>query len=389
MKNLPKIIANIFTLYFMCVNVYAQAIKIYVTDSETGKNVSNAKVCLEGFEIPPINAQYNKKANFYYFNEIPKNYNTVMVYHKNYNEKGFQKVEGLPEALHIELHNPMFIDNNLFGKNNYYIEDPYKIVIELKEKLSYNESRKKIIDLLKQPSLSGLELINPFWELKKKIVSQKNKDSLLYFFNFPNPKVYTDQEPYPLLNANTFYNADFYSENSLDYGKADIFPTLYGFSSDEAVYSFHRGISKYDVQLKDIIFFVRKKNGKKFKRFNDEMLNEISKNKNFTIQTVLYKKTFNSTSYTSKDPKYFSCSDKLNQKFNTIFKIDSSKMFFYHPYFNCKKENFGDSTVSIEKNYELIPINNKFFKKSILFSDVAYRQNIGLGILDLYEYYNH
>ena len=34
------------------------AIKIYVADAETGKNISNAKVCLEGFEIPGYMAAF-------------------------------------------------------------------------------------------------------------------------------------------------------------------------------------------------------------------------------------------------------------------------------------------------------------------------------------------
>lgn len=56
-----------------------QAIKISVSDAESGENTSNAKVRLEGFEIPAINMKYNKKRKYYFVDKIPKNYNTVMV----------------------------------------------------------------------------------------------------------------------------------------------------------------------------------------------------------------------------------------------------------------------------------------------------------------------
>lgn len=400
MRNWHHNISRFFTLCFLVfiVSLNAQAIKIFVTDAETGKNISNAKVCLEGFAIPSIKMQYNKKGKFYFANEIPSNYNTVMVYHKKYNEKGFQNVNGLPKELKFKLHEPYFnyfdFDNSTDGRKYYeqlYIEDPYKIVIKPKEDFSYNESRAKIMDLLKKPSMAGLELVNPFWELKKMVTNYKEKNSLLIFFNFPNPKIYTNSEPYPLLHTDSFYKDDFYSEDSKDYGKADIFPTKYGFSSDEAIYTFHRNISSYNVQLKDIVFFVRRKDGKKFKRFNDKIIDEISKNNDFEIQFILYKKNSNYISGTvvNDTKQYFTCEDELNQKFNSSFKIDSSKIFFNYPYFDCVDEGIlNDDRSYLKKTYVLLDRSKAFLENNIKPSRFKYQKSIGLGILDLYEYYD-
>ena len=122
-----------FLLLFLFLLGFGQspAIKIYVADAETGKNIGNAKVCLEGFEIPAIKAQYNKKEKYYYFTEIPKNYNTVMVYHKKYNEKGFQDITGLPKELKFKLHEPL---------QNYYDFD-YETSVEQPNKKLYIYTR--------------------------------------------------------------------------------------------------------------------------------------------------------------------------------------------------------------------------------------------------------
>lgn len=104
------------------------AIKVFLEDAYTGKNVKDAKVTLEGFEIPEIVGKYNKKGKFYYFTEIPEGYNTVMVYHEKYNEKGFQDTVGLPKELRLNLYCPYRVripSDSL----NFYKEDPTKIIV--------------------------------------------------------------------------------------------------------------------------------------------------------------------------------------------------------------------------------------------------------------------
>ena len=79
------------------INNGKDTLKVYLTDAETDKNIADAKVTLEGFEIPEIVGKYNKEEKFYYFTEIPKGYNTIMTYHKKYNEKGF--IISMPRSL--------------------------------------------------------------------------------------------------------------------------------------------------------------------------------------------------------------------------------------------------------------------------------------------------
>lgn len=100
----------IFLLLILAEFASAQntAIKIYLEDAETGKNISDAVVKLEGFEIPEIIGIYDTSGKYYYFNEIPAGYSTVMAYHKKYNEKGFQDTIGLPSTLNLRLY---YIEN--------------------------------------------------------------------------------------------------------------------------------------------------------------------------------------------------------------------------------------------------------------------------------------
>jgi hypothetical protein len=129
-------ISLFFCLTFLGQSKQAIAIKIYLEDAETNKNVSDAKVTLEGFEIPAITGKYDKEGKFYYFTEIPAGYNTVMAYHKKYNEKGFQNTEGLPKELNLKLYTPYRVQ--IPGDSlNYYKEDPFKLVVTMNDTL-YN-----------------------------------------------------------------------------------------------------------------------------------------------------------------------------------------------------------------------------------------------------------
>lgn len=117
-------------------------LKVYLNDTETGRNVKKARVTLEGFEIPAINAKYDRQGKYYYFAEIPKGYNTVMSYHKDYNEKGFQYVNKLPSIIKLQLHDPRNVSysfdkpvlkeiRNFYVKKTRYFKELEK---QLKEK---------------------------------------------------------------------------------------------------------------------------------------------------------------------------------------------------------------------------------------------------------------
>lgn len=105
-----------------------RVLTVYLSDAETGKSVHDAKVTLEGFEIPAIKGKYDKKNKLYYFDNIPNGYNTVMAYHKNYNEKGFQNTAGLPKELKLKFYNPYRV--KISGDSlNYYKEDTTKMIL--------------------------------------------------------------------------------------------------------------------------------------------------------------------------------------------------------------------------------------------------------------------
>jgi hypothetical protein len=133
-----------YLLFFLLSHIVSAqnvpAIKIYLEDAVTGKNVCDAKVTLEGFEIPAITGKYDKKGKYYYFKEIPKGYNTIMSYHKKYNEKGFQNIEGLPSVLTLNLFTPLrirLVNDSL----NFYKEDATKLVVVMNDTL-YNSQAK-------------------------------------------------------------------------------------------------------------------------------------------------------------------------------------------------------------------------------------------------------
>ncbi len=179
------------------------AIKVYLEDAYTGKNITDAKVTLEGFEIPEIVGKYDKKGKFYYFTEIPEGYNTVMTYHKKYNEKGFQNTKGLPKELRLKLYTPyrVKIPNDTI---NYYFEDSFKIAV------------------LMNDTLLNLRDNN----YAKTIKSYFKK-------HYPKLVVHTD-------DSFTFF-------------------------------------------INDYSFYVTKKNGKPFKRFNDPIINKIENDNNILI----------------------------------------------------------------------------------------------------------
>lgn len=144
---------SILCFMLLSVCVFAQtkkkhAIKIYLEDAESGKNIIDAKVTLEGFEIPAITAKYDKEEKAYYFDKIPKGYNTVMSYHEKYNEKGFQNTAGLPKDLKLKLYTPyrVKIPNDSL---NYYKEDSSKLIIMMNDTLYRSNKRDSYLPFVK------------------------------------------------------------------------------------------------------------------------------------------------------------------------------------------------------------------------------------------------
>lgn len=367
-------------LYFtlLSISLFAQeneipAIKIYLEDGKSGKNIDNAKVTLEGFELPALTAKYNHKEQNYYFNEIPSGYTTVMAYHKKYNEKGFQNTTGLPKELKFKLFEPLnvlypfdFFDDNLPYKNTY-VEDPYKISVSANNEMSYTLFKTFITSKIKELNLE-IELVNPYWEINK-----------IEKYSF-----YSDQkEAYPALTVKETDNLGPQHLFALKGGVINFFPDR-----------------KYSNKPGDICFLLRKKDGSKFKRFNDPVIKKLKDEKLKVYAVVLNKK--NGSDFKND----FKIRDRSNAKFNSAHKTDSSRIFFYNPYFrNHKKSVFGflknkNLTIIEPEQYPEFPsfflLRNDDYEIPRFRFDIqnqegqpipAQDRSLGLGILDMYEYY--
>ena len=378
-----------FLLLFLFLLGFGQnpAIKIYVADAENSKNISNAKVCLEGFEIPAIKAQYNKKEKYYYFTEIPKNYNTVMVYHKKYNEKGFQDINGLPKELKFKLHEPLqnYYDFDYETSDeqpnkkfyNYYVEDPYKIVIRPKKEMSYNDFRNYIYSYIKENNIE-IEPVNPVWERYK--LENNIKENL---------------EPYPLYNDLYLPNEDFYKN------EFTIFPIAYYRS-----YIGHADVKPVSNDSKFITLFFRKKNKEKFKRFNDEIINQLSKNSEINILSVIiplgnYLENGITFYYNTKRDQEIKYIINQNKIFNKKYKPDFTKVFPIDVFVVEELRHITrmePANRTPDKIYDLFNYN-KFYFPYVNYaykeeennnrdaSDYEFSSSIGLGVLDILEYY--
>ncbi|WP_316632632.1 hypothetical protein [uncultured Flavobacterium sp.] len=367
-----------FILLSTCISaqeMVTPVIKIYLEDAKTKQNISDSKVTLEGFELPSIRANYDKKKKYYYFTKIPSGYNTIMAYHKKYNEKGFQNNNQLPKELKLQLYNSLNVcyDFETEPFKNSYIEDPYKISISTVNYLGYNSSKDFINQTIKDLKLE-IELVNPYWEMNK---------------IEGNPFSTSQNESYPKINIkeNQEVKGDF------------IFPLVGGVSTifPDRVYS---------NKPKDICFILRKIDGSKFKRFNDPIIKKLKQQKFEVYSIILNKK--NGTEFKTD----FKIRDRQNKKFNLKNKADSSKVFFYDYGLRNKRKplrlfNFFKKDYYLpfdepnkypqlptfvlisngkDETYNLFPETGK--ENPVIHKIPIPDDALGLGILDLYDYYS-
>jgi hypothetical protein len=309
-------------------------LKVYLEDAYTNKNIKDGKVTLEGFEIPEIVGQYDKKGRFYYFTKIPKGYNTIIAYHKKYNEKGFQDTESFPKEIRLKLCNPLNVSYSFekSGKShfqNIYIEDPYKFAITSVGNGDYNIFRKYLLNELERLKID-LELVNPYLEMEFNLQIPKNFRNRLPFLE-GNKNSYQiknglkQNEAYPDIPTFPLFNIDDY-----------ILPLLNDMSTyDKVIDNGGKSIIRIDQETK-VVFYLRKKNGKKFKRYNDPLLKRINEVANINIYSVLY----NKCQLVFKNGRQFkNVNSRELDKFNIIKNIDSSKIFFYSRIRELKYEN--------------------------------------------------
>ncbi len=377
-----KAVIKIFLCLLQFQLLNSQIIKIFVLDAETRKQIPNAKVFLEGIGIPSLNAKYNSKEGYYYFDEHSEKYNTIMVYHKKYNEKGFQNKNNLPQEITFKLHKSLnnyydFVDKKNSSKDHiFYVEDPYKIIIRPESSdISYNSFREKIYSFIKKNNLE-IEPINPSIEYN---IRKGYKNQLV-------------TEPYPLM----------FSENITCNQNVCSFPLIYGFDNFQTYCN-----DEKTTKTKNIVLFFRKKDKTKFKRFNDPIINKIEESRQFKILYVIYNKGIR---YIDDLNSNYNYRDRENRNYNIKNKIDSSAVYFYNndlPLNKRKvKHSITDEKPSCEPIFTLVEKNNcyplyiselfyekppclliNWEKENNDFDNPKFFPGLGLGILDIFEYY--
>lgn len=368
-----------FSVLFLGFSLHGQstdtiAIKIYLEDAETSKNVCDAKVTLEGFEIPAIVGKYDKKGKFYYFTEIPVGYNTVMAYHKKYNEKGFQDVKGLPKELKLKLYESHFVSYNFENPVLESIRKDYLI------KTAHIENLQKIIEKGKKVSNKHYRYLYNEDSHHITIISKLNE--IDFFENdtikklieslslVPTVSISGNDEENFMINYYGFVNGD-----------------LYGLRASKKISNYNFFNDFYFGNI-DRVYFFHKKDKSKFKRFNCKEIYELRKHN--LIVGVL----------TNRAIEYFGNSKYKNKSFEEFYKqyihnrislLDieyhdfgdrgKSEQFFFKTFKKDNEMYFGGEK---SRKFESMPSSDDDLIKDLFF--LVPRQNdnpsIGLGALD-------
>jgi hypothetical protein len=316
MKVIQLCIVVFLNSFFVLGQKKDVAIKVYLEDAYTGKNIKDAKVTLEGFEIPEIVGDYDKKGKFYYFTEIPEGYNTIMAYHNKYNEKGFQDLNALPNELKLKLQDFRYV--------SYVFDEP----------------------VIKTISKDYIETNNYLGKINEKLVIEKKITN-------PNYKYLYQEDPYHIAIFSKYEYKDFISNDSINIllKKLSLEYTYFKHtekSDFEYLYMFNQSNSfiKYDqsdhssesIYSKCYVYFFHKKDKTKFKRYNCKEIQELRKS-NFQVAVI-----------TNRVYEYFA-----NTKFN-----NNSYDLFYKHHFNIH------AYLKYPENYEfgMLKIPEQIFFKN-------------------------
>lgn len=270
------------------------AIKIYLEDAYTGKNIKDAKVTLEGFEIPEIVGDYDKKGKFYYFTEIPEGYNTVMAYHKKYNEKGFQDVNLMPNELKLELQDFRYV--------SYVFDEPILKTIR-KDYIGTNGYLRKV----NQKLARGEIITNPNYEF----LYQEDPYHIAILSTLSYEEFTSNRETDNLLNSLSLEYTHFRSSKDSDFNH------LYMFNQSNSLISYNQKEGEVErIFSKYYVHFFHKKDKSKFKRYNCKEINELRVS-GFKVVVI-----------TNRIYEYFG-----NRKFiNTSYDVFYSHNFNIHSY---------------------------------------------------------
>jgi hypothetical protein len=371
MKNLYLLYFTLLSFCVLAQKKEAYAIQIQLEDAETGKNIDDAKVTLEGFEIPALTAKYDKTGKVYYFTKIPAGYNTIMAYHKKYNEKGFQNVAGLPKELKLRLQDYRYV--------SYSFDEPK-------------------LEQIRKNYLIESEYLENLQQIISKESSVKN-ENFKYLYN---------EDPYHIAIITKYSYKDFFANDSIKgiINKLSLEQTIYNSGTDEKrklnCYQFgFGGFVKYEYYENEIgvsecdnnfgysynVFFFHKKDKTKFNRYNCKEILELRK---FNLKVAVL---------TNKIIEYFADSKFNKDKYDRLYGYIKNSIYQYsvdNYDFGKKKSPEQIFFKSCEKEEKMYFGKERFRKlygdesnNSVesLFFAISKDKNssIGLGMLDELE----
>ena len=176
-----------FTLLSFCLSAQykeAHEIKIYLEDAETGKNIADAKVTLEGFEVPAIPGEYDREGKYYYFKNVDySKYALIYLEHKNKEPQVFNKKKIFPNKLYFELlEKRTTIETNIDYNEDINIPKGDTIINSIHRDVSTVDHYKTLLLLKNSSDLT-------FFEIKTKIDSLVEPYGLEYIDDLV-PKMY-------------------------------------------------------------------------------------------------------------------------------------------------------------------------------------------------------
>lgn len=363
MKQLFTLVFSFLSLFISAQQEETHQIKIFLEDAETGKNIDDAKVTLEGFEIPPIISQYDKKGKYYYFDEIPNGYNTIMSYHKKYNEKGYQNLEGLPGELKLRLYDPLNV--------SYGFE---KIVLTKEnccnqgKKYNYQlqpQTLKRVKNSSTKKSKSTFRYLYAEDPYHIAIISKLDRD---HFLNDDKIK-----ESIKKLSIEEMYESERFGEYVYE-----------SYAIDNKTGHLVDGFDALTRQHTYKVYIFQKKDSTKFKRFNCPEIKKL-RELNLIVSTLTIKKLeyyankpFNSEKFygsnkNSEDIKHYDLSTFRNID---VSYFDTQKEDLKHYFFGINPNATNDRLTSLD--------DDKIFSAFFVIPK-NFQSSIGLGALDNVE----
>ena len=355
----------LFFYSMLCFSQEPNSIAIYLKDVCQQKNVNDAKVTLEGYKKKTIIAKYNRTKKYYYFENIPIEYNTIFITHNDFETEGFKMNDGFPKKINIQLNckgnirktrTEELVSSEMRSGVNYavyktdtiftgdvVVRDNYKVKISIKKSynLSYNEVKRKIDSIVIPYGLESIDNLVPdmFFVHFNGLIINKNSEQSFTAKTLDKTKSISDL----LLDEESILGSF----------------NRYGDFVKDSPYSF------WDDCYFQLLY--RKKNKTAFRGDYDLLINEIElKNKDLILNLLYYDKFHINEDY----PLKISCKNLskydnqiMNYQFLKDYDNDPTRVLFMDEYFAHRPIFLGkyelDKIIDGEIVYYPAPYQNR------------------------------